>query len=112
MILCLWMWSVLRGGPVKCMVSCTPRPPSADHVQVLDAALRTLGSQDGGDYFAGGQYTLADIAASTRIYRPIVLVEDHFGMDVQRLINEHRLDRWAMRLGKGSCGSCLSAAPL
>ncbi|RMZ56596.1 hypothetical protein APUTEX25_004760 [Auxenochlorella protothecoides] len=58
-----------------------------------DAALRTLGSQDGGDYFAGGQYTLADIAASTRIYRPIVLVEDHFGMDVQRLINEHRLDR-------------------
>ncbi|KAL6785483.1 hypothetical protein ACKKBF_B00440 [Auxenochlorella protothecoides x Auxenochlorella symbiontica] len=64
-----------------------------DALKVLDAALRTLGSQDGGDYFAGGQYTLADIAASTRIYRPIVLVEDHFGMDVQRLINEHRLDR-------------------
>lgn len=66
--------------------------------------LNRLGSTDGGNYFLGGEYTLADVAHSTPYFRTIMMLKPARGIDVNALIKEHGLSRWVFAGIVGKAG--------
>lgn len=65
------------------------------HVQQTEVLLTRFGSTEGGNYFLGGQYSLADVATSTLLHRAIILLKAARDIDVHAIIKEHKLDRCA-----------------
>lgn len=61
--------------------------------QNTETLLNRLGSTEGGNYFLGGEYTLADVAHSTPYFRTINVLKPARGIDINALIKEHGLDR-------------------
>lgn len=88
-------------------------PPTT---QQTDLLLTRLGNSEGGDYFLGGQYSLADIATSTLLHRAIILLKDARDIDVHAIIKEEKLDRYAEQMGwwwgEGKGGEWCSATPV
>lgn len=73
--------------------SAAPHSPNRT-AQTANALLTSLGSSEGGDYFAGAQYTLADIATSPLYHRAVHLLKGHRDIDIPAILQEHKLDRW------------------
>ena len=63
---------------------------------MLDELLRTHGSA-GGDFFAGEQFGLPEVAAVPILQRTLVALPAHRGIDVWQLIGDAGLDRWVPR---------------
>ncbi|EFN58225.1 hypothetical protein CHLNCDRAFT_142109 [Chlorella variabilis] len=62
-------------------------------LEALDGLLLAHGSSQGGDYFAGGHYTLAEVVATTLLQRAVLVLPAHRGIDVWQLIRDAKLDR-------------------
>ncbi|KAL6785484.1 hypothetical protein ACKKBG_A00445 [Auxenochlorella protothecoides x Auxenochlorella symbiontica] len=70
-------------------------PALVQGLKTANALLTSLGSSEGGDYFAGAQYTLADIATSPLYHRAVHLLKGHRDIDIPAILQEHKLDRLA-----------------
>lgn len=81
---------------VRCLLAATNRCPAPLPLlpQALDGLLLAHGSSQGGDYFAGGHYTLAEVVATTLLQRAVLVLPAHRGIDVWQLIRDAKLDRW------------------
>lgn len=62
-------------------------------LEVLDKLLRTHGSQEGGDYFLGGTYSMAETATTPFVKRAVVVLPQVRDYDVMAAIKEKGLDR-------------------
>ncbi|KAK2079004.1 hypothetical protein QBZ16_002694 [Prototheca wickerhamii] len=68
-------------------------PGLVKNLKIANTTLERYGSTEGGDYFLGGFYSLADVAASPHIFRMIHGLKGLRGVDYMGLIQEHKLDR-------------------
>lgn len=69
-----------------------------DGMKVAEACLLRQGNDQGGDYFLGGQFTIADIATVTFLQRSLVVLPAYRDVDMWAIMEEHnlgRLQRWA-----------------
>jgi hypothetical protein len=67
-------------------------PPPARKPQTLDGLLRVHGA-DAGPYFAGQQYSLAEVAATPLVQRALPVLSAHRGIDFWQLLHDASLDR-------------------
>ena len=67
--------------------------PAAAGLQVLDAFLSLHGSEEGGDLFLGGQYSMAEVACTGLLQRGIVTLPAYRGIDLWELVRSHKLER-------------------
>lgn len=70
-------------------------------LQVLNAYLLTNGESEGGDYFLGGKYSLAEVVASPHLKRMLVALPAMRDVDPLKLAAAEGLDRLAawMKVG-------------
>lgn len=67
-------------------------------LNALDACLRMHGSEEGGAFFLGDQFSLADVSTVPFLQRLLVCLPVYRGIDVWELMRENKLDRlvkWA-----------------
>ncbi|GAB4819327.1 hypothetical protein N2152v2_006373 [Parachlorella kessleri] len=62
-------------------------------LQVLDKFLTWHAVNDGGDYFLGSQYSLAEVLPTGFLQRALVALPHFRGVDVWGIIKEHNLSR-------------------
>ena len=62
-------------------------------LQVLDSVLLLHGSEEGGDLFLGGQYSMAEVACTGLLQRGIVTLPAYRGIDLWELVRSHKLER-------------------
>lgn len=74
------------------------------YAQIVNTSLERFGSTEGGSYFLGGTYTLADVAASTLFHRSIHVLKGHRDIDILALLKENDLERYS-----GDCLVCAIA---
>lgn len=64
---------------------------------VLDALLRSQGSQDGGDYFLGGKYSIAEVLTTSLLQRALSYCQAYRSIDLWQLVKDGglvRLEAW------------------
>jgi glutathione S-transferase len=60
---------------------------------VMDAFLRSQGSDDGGDFFLGKQYSVAEVLTTSLLQRALVYCKAYRGVDLWRLVADAKLAR-------------------
>lgn len=74
------------------------REKLADGLTALNTCLCMHGNEEGGAYFLGGQFSLADVSTVPFLQRMLVCLPEYRGIDVRELMHEKKLDRlvkWA-----------------
>lgn len=74
-------------------------------MQVLDAFLTQHGSQEGGDYFLGPTYSLAEVATVGFVQRSLSALPAFRGVDLWELVRQNKLGRWAGSKRRAAAGS-------
>lgn len=82
---------LLRKIPAR---ACPPHPTPPHHQQALDAFIRLHGSAEGGDFFLGGAYSMAETCTTGFVQRGLAVLPRYRGVDLWGLVREHKLDRW------------------
>ena len=80
---------------------------------MLDKFLQWHAASDGGDYFLGSQYSLAEVLSTGFLQRALVALPHFRGIDLWEILKEHNLSRWGLppvllrSLCCGRCPACL-----
>ena len=67
-------------------------------LKVIDACLCMHGNEEGGSYFFGGRFCIADVCTVPFLQRSLVAMSEYRGIDVWGLMEEQKLERltrWA-----------------
>ncbi|KAI7842579.1 hypothetical protein COHA_003683 [Chlorella ohadii] len=73
------------------------RAKLAAGIKVLDSTLRLHGSEEGGDYFLGGFYSVAEVFTTGFVQRGLASLKEYRGVDLAELVKEvgaDRFERW------------------
>ena len=62
-------------------------------LHVLDSALKKHGKDDGGDYFLGKQFSIADVCTVTFLQRALAALPVYRDVDISKLMQEEKLER-------------------
>ncbi|KAL4452008.1 hypothetical protein ABPG75_007670 [Micractinium tetrahymenae] len=71
----------------------TGKAKLAAGLKVLDGFIQLHGSAEGGDYFLGGTYSLAEACTTGFVQRGLAVLPHYRGVDLWGLVREHKLDR-------------------
>jgi glutathione S-transferase len=63
-------------------------------LKVMDAFLRSQGSTEGGAYFLGGRYSIAEVLTTSLLQRAIVYPKAYRGVDLRQLVKDNKLERF------------------
>ncbi|KAL4443358.1 hypothetical protein ABPG75_011095 [Micractinium tetrahymenae] len=66
-------------------------------LKVLDEFIKLHGSQQGGDFFLGATFSLAEACCTSLLQRGLAMLPHYRGVDLWQLVQEHglsRLERW------------------
>lgn len=62
--------------------------------QVIDAFLRLHGSNQGGAFFLGGTYSMAEVMCTGFLQRALPTLPAYRNIDLRAMVREAKLDRW------------------
>ncbi|EFN54900.1 hypothetical protein CHLNCDRAFT_135021 [Chlorella variabilis] len=89
------LFGLLRAADAEAVAAGKAKLESA--LKVLDAFLTQHGSQEGGDYFLGPTYSLAEVATVGFVQRSLSALPAFRGVDLWELVRQNklgRLERW------------------
>lgn len=79
--------------------------------QVLDAFLRLHGSEEGGAFFLGGTYSVAEVYTTSFVQRALACLPAYRNVDLRAVVKEHKLDRCVRMWLWSGCGDRLGEPP-
>lgn len=85
------MFGVLRADSREAVQAATVKLVAG--LQALDAFIRLHGSAEGGDFFLGGAYSMAETCTTGFVQRGLAVLPRYRGVDLWGLVREHKLDR-------------------
>ncbi|KAL4421877.1 hypothetical protein ABPG77_003679 [Micractinium sp. CCAP 211/92] len=62
-------------------------------LKVVDAFLLSQGSSEGGSFFLGGTYSIAEVLTTSLLHRAITYTKAYRGVDLWQLVQDHGLTR-------------------
>lgn len=98
----LWaeLWSVNVGAAQSAVLQADTKAKVAEAeqklvhaLQVMDAFLRTQGSSEGGSYFLGRQYSVAEVLTTSLLQRALVYPFAYRKVDLWQLVRGNKLER-------------------
>lgn len=63
-------------------------------LRIMDECLRRHGHENGGSYFLGGHFTIADVITTPFLQRVLVTIPGYRNIDVWEIIREEKLERF------------------
>lgn len=62
-------------------------------LRIVDTCLKMHGKQDGGAYFLGREFSIADVCTLTIMQRMLLVMPEFRGVDVWKLMKDEKMDR-------------------